>query len=123
MTNSAPVSSRLESVIIATDQPARMADWYSAILNATRETDNVVRHGDVQIILFPHDAVSGRNPHPERMMVNFRIDDPDAFTAHATIVGATWKRPFEAEEFGVMATLEDPDGNYVQFLKLNDHPS
>ncbi len=115
-------TARLDGIIIATDQPAVMANWYAAILGATQDGDNIVRHDDLQIIVFPHDAVSGRAPQPERIMVNFHVDDIDAFTAHANSLGATWKRPFECEAFGLMATLEDPDGNYVQFLQL-DHPA
>ena len=112
----------LDSVIIATDQPGQLADWYSAVLGADRESDNVVRHGGIELILFPHDAVAGPAPQPERMMLNFRIDDPDGFRSRVDRLGVVWKRPFEREAFGLLATLQDPDGNYVQFLS-RDQPA
>lgn len=115
-----PPDIRLDGVIIATEQPAALADWYAAILSAERESEHVVRHDDIKIIVFPHDEVAGAAVEPERLMINFQVSDPDAFTAHATSMGARWKRPFEREAFGLMATLEDPDGNYVQFLRLDD---
>ncbi len=122
-TSSIGTSIHLDSVIIATDQPATMADWYATVLGASRESDNVVRHETLQIIVFPHDAVTGASVQPERMMLNFHVADVARFTAHVDGLGMIWKRPFEPEEFGMLATLEDPDGNYVQFLKLNETDS
>ena len=108
-----------DSIIIATSRPATLADWYSAVLQGDRRSDHDVHADGVRIILFPHDRVDGDNSQPERIMVNFSVDDAEAFTAHADTLDVKWLRPFEPESFGRLATIIDPDGNYVQFVQHN----
>lgn len=110
----------LDSIIIATDQPAAMADWYANVLGADRQSDNVVQSAELQLVLFPHDQVSGLAPQPERVMVNFRVEDVGAFTKRVDALGVAWKRPFGPVALGEMATLIDPDGNFVQFVKRSE---
>ena len=74
------------------------------------------------MIFFPHDEVTGRSIQPERIMLNFSVDDEDDFTAHADSLGVTWIRRFEPEAFGLLATIEDPDGNYIQVSRPNTGP-
>lgn len=108
-----------DSIIIATEQPAVLADWYSALLQGERQSDNEVQADGLRLVLFPHDEVSGSSAQPKRMMVNFAVDDAKTFTAHADALKVTWLRPFEPELFGQLATIVDPDGNYVQFIQHN----
>ncbi|MCZ6708201.1 MAG: hypothetical protein O7A71_09685, partial [Chloroflexi bacterium] len=88
--------------------------------NGTRESDNVVQIGDLRLLLAPHDKVSGPSGQPERIMINFAVDDAATFAAHADTLGVEWIRPFESEPFGLLATIADPDGNFVQFVQ---HPT
>ena len=108
-----------DSIIIATEQPAVLADWYSALLQGERQSDNEVQADGLRLVLFPHDEVSGSSAHPKRMMVNFAVDDAKTFTAHADALKVTWLRSFEPDLFGQLATIVDPDGNYVQFIQHN----
>ena len=107
----------LDSVIIASEQPQEMCDWYAGVLGGQLVDDFVVQAGQTKIIVFPHDDVEGRAPQPERLMLNFAIDDASAFQQRLEPLALTWKRPFEPEPFGLIATIEDPDGNYIQFVE------
>lgn len=108
-----------DSIIIATENPAGMADWYSAVLSGERQSDNEVQADGLRLVLFPHNQVSGPNTQPERSMINFAVEDAAAFTAHAGYLSLQWVRRFEPEVFGLLATIVDPDGYYVQFIQHN----
>lgn len=100
---------------IATESPRALGDWYCELLGAQRENENVATLGPLQLVFFPHDNVSGSNPQPERIMINFAVPDAAAFAAHADGLEVEWIRRFEPEAFGLLATIADPDGNFVQF--------
>ena len=109
---------RFDGFVIATDNPQALGDWYCALLGATRQNTTSATLGQLQMIFFPHDQVTGTSPQPERIMLNFAVDDAAAFTNHANNLDVTWVRPFEPEPFGLLATIADPDGNLVQFTQF-----
>ncbi|SCK49597.1 Glyoxalase-like domain-containing protein [Streptomyces sp. WMMB 714] len=53
-------------------------------------------------------------------MINFMVRDIRAVERHLNSLGVRWVRPVEAGGDGFWSTVEDPDGNYVQFIQLRD---
>ena len=64
----------------------------------------------------PHSEVKGKNPQPERIMLNFATADVNGEFERIKALGAeVVAEPYEAGGGGmVMCTFADPDGNYFQ---------
>ncbi|OGG04917.1 hypothetical protein A2Z33_06485 [Candidatus Gottesmanbacteria bacterium RBG_16_52_11] len=74
--------------------------------------------GSASLSIMDHSEVRGKNKTPERFMVNFEVDDIEKELkrlrrAKVRIITG----PYHIEEYGLVATLEDPDGNYFQFVQ------
>ena len=75
--------------------------------------------GDQRLTVTVHSELAGPATDPLHVMVNLGCDDVRAEYAGAITRGARALRPPEQESWGGMvATLEDPDGNIVQLLQL-----
>lgn len=71
--------------------------------------------GHSRLTIAVHSALSGPAREPARVMVNLATDDIEAAVARCDRI----IRPPEREKWGGMvATVADPDGNYVQFLQM-----
>lgn len=113
----------LTGVLISTseDRFAAMRDFYVATLGLQPRSD---RDGFVnfdfehsRLTVAIHSAVDGVAPDPARIMVN--LATPDIKEALARCEPDNIVRLPEREKWGGMvATVADPDGNYVQFLQL-----
>ena len=75
------------------------------------------------MMLGPHSEVHGKSATPQRIMLSIEVDD--VTEAFATLVGlgasviAEPYKPQAIEDF-LLATLEDPDGNYLQLAAAWD---
>lgn len=66
-----------------------------------------------------HSDVAGLNSDPARLMVNLEVEDIDAIHHRLTDAGVRFVRNPEREKWGgKVATLVDPDGNYLQLLEF-----
>jgi predicted enzyme related to lactoylglutathione lyase len=75
--------------------------------------------GGVRVTVTLHDGVDGTSVEPQRLMINLLVDDADAAEQRARDLGAPVVRPASAESWGGrICTVEDPDGNYLQFMQL-----
>lgn len=66
-----------------------------------------------------HSGVKGKNPQPERIMINLEVDDIEAEVKK--VEGAGVKKiqdAYHVEGYGYIATFEDIDGNYFQFVQV-----
>jgi len=78
--------------------------------------------GPVQFFIETHSEVEGPAKDPARVIINLNVDDARALEAHLKELGATWVRPVEQEPFGLIGTVADPDGNYVQIIQWGATP-
>lgn len=75
--------------------------------------------GQQRLTISVHDGLDGRAEDPVRIMLNFATSDADAMHAAAVAAGATSIRTPSSEPWGgIVATVTDPDGNYIQFMEL-----
>ena len=62
-----------------------------------------------------------------RYILNLNVDDCHAVEAHLESLDVIWIRPVEDMAFGVIGTVADPEGNYVQVIQwaapAEDHKS
>jgi predicted enzyme related to lactoylglutathione lyase len=75
--------------------------------------------GGGRLTVTTHSDVSGVNADPARVMVNLGVQGIDATHKRLTEAGVRFVRDPESEAWGGrVATLVDPDGNYVQLLEF-----
>ena len=73
----------------------------------------------VDLIVEPHSEVSGAAREPQRVMLNFVVDDAAAEQRRLESHDVRFIRPATEEPgVGLFATFADPDGNYCQLIEL-----
>ena len=108
----------VDSILIHSPDPARLRDWYQSITGGTREGDALLHLGDSHLVIVDHDEIEGPPAEPARIMINLAVDDLHAERDRLDAAGVTWVRPVSDAPFGgLISTLADPDGNYVQLLQ------
>ena len=114
----------LNNIMLSSDDPKRLADFYAKVLGAPDPdwSDEAngwfgFRAGDGSLALGPHSEVKGTNKEPARVMLNFSTADVDAEFERIKALGAeVVAEPYEPGGGGGMrlCTFADPDGNYFQ---------
>ena len=111
----------LTGVLVSTapDRFAAMRAFYVDTLRLRPRSDREgfvnFDFGHSRLTVAVHSEVDGRSRQPARIMVNLRVDDIETAVARcATVI----RSPAEEKWGGIVATVADPDGNYVQFLQM-----
>jgi len=70
-------------------------------------------------VVMDHSKVKGKSTQPERYMINFTVDDIEADVkrlkeANVKLISDI----YHIEDYGQVATFEDPDGNYFQLVQV-----
>lgn len=96
--------------------PLRAAAWYRQAL-ALPGRGEIVEVGDVELRFIPRVDVPGAPAEPTRLILNFHVDDIRATEARLVSMQVTWVRELECAPFGIIGTVVDSDGNYVQIIE------
>lgn len=114
---------KLNNIMIGTDQPKALIDFYKKVINEDpymgEEDWAGWKVGGGEIHIGEHSEVKGRSSQPERIMMNFVSKDVQAEFDRIKEIGAeVIKEPYEMEgwEGSLIATFADPDGNYFQIM-------
>ena len=103
-----------------------MRHFYVEVLGLTPRTD---RDGfvsfqwgapphDSRLTVTVHSDVTGPTVDPARCLLNLGVDDIEAVAQRIAAAGGIFVRQPSQERWGGwMATLIDPDGNYVQLMQ------
>ncbi len=118
----------LNSILIGSEDPQRLVDYYSRLLGAPTFSDGgytVWQIGSGFVTVGPHSEVKGKNQSPGRIIWNIESKDVAADfermkAAGATVVAEPYS--FEGEPGSSIATLADPDGNYFQLMTPMEPP-
>ncbi|GAB3976823.1 hypothetical protein GCM10029978_064800 [Actinoallomurus acanthiterrae] len=114
---------RLGGLVLGSDDPERLSAWYRAAFAPSAEPSTVLTVGDSQLIFERRDDLAQNTQEPGRILINLNVEDVQAVAAHLMALGiARWIRPVEPFGAGLIATLEDPVGNYVQIVELAARP-
>jgi catechol 2,3-dioxygenase-like lactoylglutathione lyase family enzyme len=112
------------TIMVGTDQIEAMTRFYGATLGLERVAkfrDPVFEAAGGFIRLLDHSEISGPTLEPARMQINLFVDDVSSefrrvISADPTI--GVHREPARESWGGEVATLLDPDGNFVQLLEL-----
>ena len=111
----------LNSVIIWTDDVARLVPFYRDVLGLDAELfgDEFAAFlaGGPQVVLGKHSHVRGRSKDPNRVMVNLTVDDCRAEYERLRAKGVEFVREPEEDQGLIIATFTDPDGNTLQLFQ------
>lgn len=105
---------------------AAMRRFYVEVLGLTPRSD---RDGfvsfqwgtsphDMRLTVTVHSQVTGPAIDPARYLLNLGVDDIEAVAQRIAAAGGTFVRqPVKERWGGWIATMVDPDGNYVQLMQ------
>ena len=116
----------LNSILIGTDDTARLVEYYTRVLGEPAMSDESYtgwQIGSGFMSVGAHSEVHGRNAAPGRLIWNIESADVQGDFARMKAAGAiVVAEPYELGEVpGTtetmwIATLADPDGNYFQLM-------
>lgn len=113
----------LDSMLLATTDPDRLASWYAAVLDPTTDTKvddyRVLQFGSFHLLIDRRDDVGERSAEPARIILNFDVADARAIAARMDELQTEWLAELEDRDGSLFATALDPDGNYVQIIQLS----
>jgi predicted enzyme related to lactoylglutathione lyase len=109
-------------VLIGSEDPKLLTDFYTKVLGTPAwDQSGFVgwQTGTTYLMVGPHSEVKGRNEMPGRILINFETPDVRKEFKRIKGLGVTVVqepyKPGEAEgDDMLLATFEDPDGNYFQ---------
>lgn len=111
-------------ILLSSTDPDRLIAWYRGALEplGARWEEHMLAVGDGMYVGFDRrDDIAEKSAEPGRHIVNFSVHDIRAAERHLNTLGVRWVRPVELTDFGAwFSTVEDPDGNYVQFIQMED---
>ena len=112
------------TVMIGTDQPGALARFYGEVLGLRRVerfADPVFEAAGGFIRILDHSEISGPTREPARAQINLFVDAVEGEFARVLAADRSVRvhRAPERESWGgLVATLRDPDGNFVQLLEM-----
>jgi predicted enzyme related to lactoylglutathione lyase len=116
------VTVSLGSLLLGSDRVDEMKTWYRRAFDVEENAMGAFELGAVQLFIETHSEVGGPTKEPARVIINLDVDDARAWEAQLNRAGANWVRPVEQESFGLIGTVADPDGNYVQVIQWGATP-
>ncbi len=115
-------TSTIGSLLVGSSNVAAMKDWYRSAFGVAENDMGAFALGPVQLFIEEHSEVSGPAKEPARIVINLDVDDCRGLEAHLAGQGVTWVREVEQMPFGLIGTVADPDGNYVQIIQWGASP-
>jgi predicted enzyme related to lactoylglutathione lyase len=116
------VTVSLGSLLLGSDRVDEMKTWYRRAFDVEENAMGAFELGAVQLFIETHSEVSGRAQDPARCIINLDVDDARGLAQHMKDLGAVFVRKLEQEPFGLIATVADPDGNYLQIIQWGATP-
>lgn len=113
---------RIGSLLIGTDQLETMKSWYRRAFSPKENEMGAFEFGDFQLFIEEHSEVSGPNVDGARFIINLDVTDCRGLGKHLRDLDSKFIRAVEQEPFGLIATVTDPDGNYVQIIEWGASP-
>ena len=105
---------------ITSEQPERLGVWSRNVLALPRAEEMgewAFRAGPLELIIDGHSETTGQNSQPSRALLNLFVADVAAERERLGAAGVSFLREPEPEPWGgIIATMTDPDGNYVQLV-------
>ncbi len=107
---------------ITSENPERLAAFYREVVALPPNPqigDGAFDAGGTAFLIDGHSDTKGRAAEPQRVLINFFVDDLQAEQAQLEGQGVKFIRTAGREAWGgVISTFLDPDGNYCQLIEF-----
>jgi predicted enzyme related to lactoylglutathione lyase len=110
------------SILLGSSNVDEMKNWYRRAFGVEEDESGAFAFGPVSLFIEEHSEVSGPATDAARYVINLNVDDCRAIEAHLKDLGVHWIRPVEQMPFGLIGTVADPDGNYLQVIQWGAAP-
>jgi hypothetical protein len=107
---------RIRAITLESSAPDRAAAWYRQALGLT-DADPLLTAGGVELRFTLGTADAPNTVEPARIILNFHVDDIRTAEARLVALEAVWVRELERTRWGIIGTVLDFDGNYVQIVE------
>ncbi len=119
----------LESILIGSANATKLAEFYRETLGLkqTMEFEMGDKNeagfsfdlGTTTLVVMDHSEVKGKNPNPQRLILNLEVSDIEKEAARLAKMKVKKKQDiYHIEEYGYVATFIDPDGNFFQLVQV-----
>ena len=121
----------LEAVLLFSQNPRKLADFYREKVGLKQTMEMEIGEGEeafsfdmkgsANLYIAHHSKVKGKNNQPERTMFNLEVDDIEKEVKRLKDKDVKLIQDiYHVENYGMIATFEDVDGNYFQFVKTRE---
>lgn len=117
------VAVRFGGLVLGSDDPVRLAEWYRLAFAPTAPAGTVLEFGTGRLVFDRRTDLERAAREPGRILLNFYVGDIRAVEAHLNALAVQWVRSVEDFPPGMIGTVKDVDGNYVQIIELADRPA
>lgn len=120
----------VESILIGSENAAKLATFYKDIVGLKQtmsfemgekgESGFMFEMKDsATIVIMDHSKVKGKNKESSRIIMNLEVDDIEEEVKRLKKTKAKLIQDiYHVEDYGQIATFEDIDGNYFQFVQV-----
>ncbi len=106
---------------VTSEDPPRLTSFYRDVVGLAPNPqigDAAFDAGGTPFLIDGHSETRGPAKEPQRVLINFFVDDLAAEQRRLEGQGVTFIRTAGSEEWGgVISTFLDPDGNYCQLIE------
>ncbi|OGH21369.1 MAG: hypothetical protein A2958_01030 [Candidatus Levybacteria bacterium RIFCSPLOWO2_01_FULL_38_13] len=119
----------IEGINFFSSDAAKLSDFYVKKIGLKVSFEGIMGEHDESIYVFEmksgsnlyiidHSEVKGKNKNPQRTIINFEVDDikKDVRKLKKEKVKLV-QDIYHVEDYGFIATFEDPEGNYFQLVQ------
>lgn len=116
---------KVSGVMIGSSQPKVLGEFYTKVLGKPGYQENEwYGYGDgaSSLMVGSHSEINGSSKEPQRIMISMTVDDVKTEFERLKNCGASVvAEPYQPDAEGSpdlwLATLADPDGNYLQIAR------
>lgn len=119
----------LESILIGSENAKKLANFYKDKVGLTVSFEGEMGEKDEiyelklgkgpNIYIVDHSKVKGKNKGPDRILLNLEVDDIEKEAKRLKKAKVKQIQDiYHVESYGLIATFEDIDGNYFQFVQV-----
>lgn len=107
---------RIRAITLESRAPDRAAAWYRQALGLS-DADPLLTAGGVELRFTLGTSDTPNTAEPARIILNFHVADIRTAEARLVALEAVWVRELERTRWGIIGTVLDLDGNFVQIVE------
>lgn len=121
----------LEAILLSSENARKLAKFYKELVGLKQTMEMEI--GDkgengyefelkgANLYILDHSEIKGKNKQPPRVMFNLEVDDMDKEVEKLKKNGVkVVQDTYHVEDYGLITTFEDADGNYFQLVQVRE---